>query len=212
MAVLDITQVINSETPVFPGTPSPKLQVIKTLDQDGFLEHQLAFTTHTGTHVDLPGHLFENGKSIDMIDIQQFIGPALLIDCTKQKKIDRNFLEAHILWDIPFDFLILKTGASKNWGTENYLFDYPYIDPEAAFYLADMPIKGIGIDALSVDPVDSKDLPAHEQLLGSQKLIYENLTRLDQIEDKYFKFWGIPLKIACADAAPVRALAEIASS
>ena len=66
--------------------------------------------------------------------------------------------------------------------------------------------KGIGIDAISIDPIDSRDLPVHKLLLGAGLIVVENLTGLEVLPQS-FDFMALPLKIAEADGSPVRAAA-----
>lgn len=68
-------------------------------------------------------------------------------------------------------------------------------------------LKGIAIDAISIDPVDNAALPAHHILLGADILVIENLANLDSIENEEFHFICLPLKINGADGSPARAIA-----
>ena len=49
-------------------------------------------------------------------------------------------------------------------------------------------LKGVGLDAISVDPVESHDLPVHRILLGSGMVIVENLANLDSLPDGHEQF------------------------
>ncbi|HEU4557198.1 MAG TPA: hypothetical protein VFS20_05085, partial [Longimicrobium sp.] len=60
-------------------------------------------------------------------------------------------------------------------------------------------------DAPSPDPVDAHDLPVHRVLLGAGVAILENLM-LDGIEPGEFELIALPLRLAEADASPVRAV------
>lgn len=82
MKVIDLTQAISPEMPVYPGTETPDFVDANTYDRDGFKETKISFYTHTGTHVDPPVHLFPNRTALDEFPISQFIGKALVIDCT----------------------------------------------------------------------------------------------------------------------------------
>ena len=67
--------------------------------------------------------------------------------------------------------------------------------------------KGIGVDAISIDPIDSFELPMHRIVLGAGLVIIENLTNLEQLVGHVFRFAALPLKYENADGAPVRAVA-----
>ena len=82
MKVIDLTQLISETMPVYPGTEPPSLAVANTYEKDGFRETLISFYSHTGTHMDAPFHLFGDRTSLDSLPADQFVGKALVIDCT----------------------------------------------------------------------------------------------------------------------------------
>jgi kynurenine formamidase len=109
--------------------------------------------------------------------------------------------------DAACDFLLLHTGWSRHWGRPAYFEGFPVCSPALARQLAAMPLKGVGVDAISVDAVEAADLPNHHRLLGAGKIIIENLTGLAAVAGKKFRLVCFPLKIAAGDGSPVRAVA-----
>ena len=68
--------------------------------------------------------------------------------------------------------------------------------------------KGLGVDALSVDPVEAEILTNHRLLLGREMVIVENLRGLAQLDaEAGIHFFALPLNFINADGAPVRAIA-----
>jgi kynurenine formamidase len=65
----------------------------------------------------------------------------------------------------------------------------------------------VGVDAPSVDPVGSSDFAVHRLLLGSGKILVENLRGLEGLPEGRFTFSCLPLAIAGGDGSPVRAAA-----
>ena len=109
------------------------------------------------------------------------------------------------------EFLLFFTGWSAKWGSPDYFEGFPCIDADVADYVVSSGKKGIGIDAISVDPIADVNLPIHRLLLTSGKtVIVENLTNLDKVGNKLFTFYALPLKFDGADGAPVRAIAILA--
>ncbi|MHA2347105.1 MAG: cyclase family protein, partial [Candidatus Hodarchaeales archaeon] len=51
--------------------------------------------------------------------------------------------------------------------------------------------------------------PAHTKLLSKEIFIVENLTNLESLYKKKFRFFAVPIKVVSAAALPVRAFAEI---
>ena len=86
MRVIDLTHTIESGMPVYPGPEPPILEPANTYDRDGFRETKLSMYSHTGTHMDPPAHLFRDRTTLDAFPPEQFIGKALVIDCTSLKE------------------------------------------------------------------------------------------------------------------------------
>ena len=82
MKLYDISQEVFDCT-VFPGDPKP--QNIKVSDmKDGALYNltEIHMCAHNGTHVDSPYHFIDDGKTIDEIPLEKFIGPAYVAEHT----------------------------------------------------------------------------------------------------------------------------------
>ena len=78
---------------------------------------------------------------------------------------------------------------------------------QAAEYLAAFPLKGVGTDAISIDPMDTVDYPVHKILLGTGFVNTENLCNLASLVGKTFPYATLPLRFKNADGSPVRAVA-----
>jgi arylformamidase len=66
-------------------------------------------------------------------------------------------------------------------------------------------LRLIGTDAPSVDPADSKDLPAHKAFLRYGVFILENICLRD-VPDGDYQLIALPLRLVGGDAAPARAV------
>ena len=211
MWIVDLSQLITPDMPVFPGARPPELEVASTVEQNGFHEIHLTMHLHTGTHVDSPAHVLSGGRNLSDYNPDAFVGPALVLDFTG---LNRPVIEASDLEGLfePIsraEFVLLRTGWDRWWGTEKYFGRFPVLSVEAATRLAGFNLKGLGVDAISVDPVDSKDAPVHKALLSRGILIYENLTNLGCLPAGLFTLVAAPLPAKGADGAPVRALALV---
>ncbi len=212
MQIVDLSHTIQPEMPVYPGTAPPELNVECTVEKDGFMETKLTLFTHTGTHIDCPAHIFEDGATTQTIDINDFCGKAMAINCSglKTKQLITKQLLQKFTGTKPLcDFLLLYTGYSEYWGTKKYFHDFPTLDKNALDWIISSKIKGIGIDAISVDPVGTNDLKNHKHLLSNEIVIIENLTNMQLILNQRFYFSAFPLKIQNGDGSPVRAIAYI---
>lgn len=203
----DLTHLIHPAMTVYPGTSPPVLEKKCTLETDGFVEHRLEMTTHTGTHVDAPAHLLTQGKTLDQFPVEKFSGKAVCIACIDRKEIDIDFLTLFERKISTVEFVLFYTGWQDKWGDASYFEGFPVLTPEAALWLSRFPLKGVGLDTISADPASSVELPNHRLLLEKEILIYENLVHLDQLPEEGFIFYGIPLNLEKSDASPVRAFA-----
>lgn len=213
MKIIDLSHLITEDMPVYPGSEQPILDKVFTHDKYGFCEHRLTFFSHTGTHVDAPGHIIEGGKTLDQMDVDKFCGSCCLIDFTDKETADKKICideladyEAEINNS---DFLIVHTGWARHWGTKKYFTGYPALAAEAARWLVDFNLKGVGLDTISIDTSEDETYPVHNILLETGMIIIENLTNLHHLHRKEIFFSCMPLKHANADGSPVRAVAFI---
>ncbi len=208
----DCSHELDTTTTVYPGDPPVERTPHATHDADGFRVTRLELGTHSGTHVDAPAHTEPDGRTLDEFPIETFEFDALLIDCC-----DKSAREPIELADLPEStddtLLVFHTGWDTHWGTDAY-FDHPYLSAETAAWCADHDYH-VAIDALNVDPTPSENanpdepegVPSHHALLGSDRLIVENLTNLDGLPRR-FTLSAFPLSVKDADGAPVRAVAK----
>lgn len=195
--------------PVYPGTKPPELIEACTLENEGFRETELRMYSHTGTHMDSPAHLFSDGKTLDQYPANAFYGPALAVDMSAIKGLIKPEDLLPYQQELQgIDFLILYTGWEHLWGREEYYQGFPVLSPAAAQWLAQFNLKALGVDAISVDPVEAdSSLHIHKIFLGRGILLIENLCNIQPLIGKSFSLCCLPLKTIRADGAPARAIA-----
>lgn len=208
---IDLTHPIHEDMPVYPGTEQPVTSIGCSIEKDGFLEKKITFYSHTGTHMDAPAHMIKGGKFLDQYDIGHFHGSAIVVHLGSKGD---NAIDLGVLKPVEnqlknIDFLLIHTGWSRYWGTDNYFYNFPVLTPEAAEWVAGRGLKGIGFDAISADSADTRTYPIHKILLGSDMVIVENLVNLDQLHGGAFEFSCFPLYFQQADGSPIRAVAGI---
>lgn len=213
MRIIDLTHTISENMPVYPGTEKPELTIGSTYEEHGFCETLLRMYSHTGTHMDAPSHLFASGTTLDKFDASQFIGSAVVIDCSDLKeggRIDISYINSNRTSTEKADFLLFRTDWDKRWGTDEYFADYPYITDEVADFIIATKKKGIGLDVIGVDPISDSNLTLHKKLLCQNTVvIIENLCNLELVGNGLFTLVAAPLKYANSDGAPIRALAVL---
>lgn len=90
-----------------------------------------------------------------------------------------------------------------------YFSDYHVLSLEAANWLTQFGLKGLGLDTISADEVEARDLAVHKIFLRNDTVIIENLANLGELPCNRFIFSCFPLNFENADGSPVRAVAII---
>ena len=80
MKIYDISQEVFG-CQVYPGDPTPKKRVISSMEK-GDLYNLTAFSmcAHNGTHIDAPFHFIKDGKTVDSVSLNTFIGMAYVAE------------------------------------------------------------------------------------------------------------------------------------
>lgn len=198
--IIDISLTLNNETIIYPGNPPFEIKTFKSASGSS-TNSQFSTSTHNGTHIDSPGHAFEDGLDIDDLSLSTFIGPCRVIDLSSSVgSIAVSDLEKkHI---VRGERILLKTANSER-GFSTFYEDYAYLSGEGATYLANLGVTLVGIDALSVKQKGSKDNTPHTALLSKLIPIIEGLD-LKHVAEGEYTLIAFPLKINAKDGAPAR--------
>jgi len=211
---VDLTHPLETDIPVYPGTDPVRVEPASTRERDGYRTTRLDLDSHAGTHVDTPAHLLD-GPGLDDFPTDRFAfdaASAPLPSLGPRDPIGESALREALPADpAAVDIVVVATGWDDNWGTDRY-FDHPYLTREAAAWLADAACD-LGVDTINPDPTPTDDptpnepdgFPVHETLFAHDRLIVENLRGLDRVPER-FELLAHPLRVAGAEAAPVRAI------
>jgi arylformamidase len=209
MKIHDLSHLLNNNTPVYPGTEKPVFMQANSIEKDGFAETKISMYSHTGTHMDAPGHIIPGAKLLDEFDISKFYGPAVCIDCSRI--LNETISLEHLL---PFsdlikqiDFILLKTLWSEKWSGKEYFVAFPTLSAQACEWLSSFNLKGIGLDTISIDRMGTQTMENHLIILKKGMVIIENLNNLQALGNEIFTFSCFPIKYENADGSPVRAVA-----
>ncbi len=211
MKVVDLSWPVTDGMVVFPGDVSPSVKTGATMEENGWRTKLLSMSSHTGTHMDAPAHMIADGKYMDELPNETFFGFALIADVRgcAGRRIELADIRVSSNKIAYVDFLLFRTDWSSKWGTEDYLSGFPTLSPLAAEWVSEQNIKGIGFDAISVDPVDSAACDIHKILLGSGLVIMENLRNLDQVGYMPFCLAALPISLVKQDGGPARIMAVL---
>lgn len=202
MIIYDISMTIHENMQVYKNKSDKKPQFTVTRDfvDSPARESRLSMDMHTGTHLDMPLHFVPKGDTVEQLDLTRVVTACRVLDLSH---IDQA-IHAEDLEDFDIkseETILLKT---RNSLIETFDPEFVYLAEDAARFMIELGINCIGIDGLGIERAQS-DYSTHKSLLGAGIIILEGL-RLKDIEQGYYLLFAAPLKIAGAEAAPIRAL------
>lgn len=201
--IIDISWPLTQDVTCYKDRRCIDIQETKNFSRDQVRETQLTLGSHVGTHIDAPSHFLHQGYTIDQMSLQQCIGPCTVIDLTEcLEKITSRDLEQYSI--LKNDIVLLKTKNSMCLATDEFNYNFIYLDESGARYLAKKNIKSVGIDYLGIE----RNQPNHEthtQLMDANITIIEGL-RLAAVDAGRYMLIVLPLAIVGTEAAPARAI------
>ena len=237
--VVDLTQTLSPEFPQISLPPEMgqawpfRIEEVSRYDERGpaWYWNNFSCGEHTGTHFDAPVH-WVSGKDLpqnatDSIPPERFIGPACVIDCSKESAADADFLltRDHLLkWEKkhgripPRAWVLMRTDWSKRQDPVAYQnFDdtgqhTPGPDVEAVkFLVEERDVLGFGTESIGTDAGQAYHLrppyPCHYFMHGAGRYGLQCLTNLDQLPPTGALVVAAPLKIRNGSGSPLRVLA-----
>ena len=197
----DISMLVTEEIQVYKNKAEkkPEIRTMSDFSTGSAYESRIAMDVHTGTHVDAPLHMIQDGKTIESIALDSLIGPARVLDLTH---VEDSIGKADL---VPFhitkgEWILFKT---KNSFSEQFDFEFTYLNKEGAAYLAEIGVKGVGTDGLGIER-SQPDHETHKQLFQQDIVIVEGLRFKDVPEGSYWMVIA-PLKLTGIEASPARA-------
>lgn len=188
--IIDISQEIFS-CKVFPGDPSPAMERILSISS-GDVCNLTAFSmcAHNGTHVDAPYHFINDGKTIDHMGLEPFVG-----DC---------FIARHEGDVTAEDAVNILEKAQKSGAAQRILIaGKATVTSQAAEKFAKAGILLIGNEGQTVGP-ENAPAEVHKILLEAGIALLEGIVLTNVEEGKYF-LSAAPLNLAGCDGSPCRA-------
>lgn len=201
--LIDISIPLHNQTITWPGDPAIEIQTSPP-DKDNIIVSQINMGSHSGTHIDAPRHFLSEGKTIDQIPLEKYIGPCRVINIKQSApEITLNHIKPEII--TPQSRILFKTKNSHLQKTGQFNQNYTSISQELAKFLADRQIWLVGIDYLSIEPYNNPGHPVHKILLKQEIAILEGLY-LDHVPQGKYQLYCLPLSFYQTEAAPCRAI------
>lgn len=202
--IWDISPPVSAETPVFPGDTVYSQRWTARIGPGCPVNvSAIDLSPHVGAHADAPLHYAREGAAIGAVDLEPFLGPCRVVHAIDCGALIAPAHLAEAVNQAPVPTRVLVRTALR--AATRWIDDFAAFDPATIAWLAGLGVRLVGIDTPSVDPADSKTLESHQQLLAHDMRVLENLV-LDDVDAGDYELIALPLKLAGADASPVRAV------
>lgn len=219
-----LSYIFNNETPAYGNGDTIKINALKSITKgDTCNTFHLDLPDHLGTHLDVPRHFFENGKSfedypacfwhfkeisfIQISDIAsgQNIGPEDMKLLIEDKCLKKSA-----------ELLLLKTGFGSYRGRADYWKNGPVFSPDLAIFLRETypNLRVFGVDTISISSWKNREIgrQAHRAFLGLDKpiLLLEDMNLLEiGMEVVFLQVIVSPLRLQGGGGSPCTVLAEV---
>src|SRR5262245_18656300 len=204
--IYDVTVPITNSMTVWPGDPPVRLSAKSHLSCDK--THTVRLTaiemgSHTGTHIDAPFHMIEDGKRLEELSLETLTGKVTVFEISGARSLGRPQLTP-LNWS-GVERVLFKTENSKHWQDGKFYEEFVYLEVEGAEFLVQQGIRLVGIDYLSIDKFRSESTPSHFVLLKKNIAILEGLD-LSVVPAGEYTLIALPLNLQNADGAPARVI------
>ena len=193
MKIYDISQEVFS-CQVYPDDPIPQKKVLKSIE-NGEEYNLTAFEmcAHNGTHIDAPFHFIKEGKTVDQIPLNAFVGMAYVA-------------EHHGILTGADAFQILEKAKKQNPESAKRILLKGDVEVslDAAKVFANADILLLGNEPQTIGPQNAP-MAVHLALLGANVVLLEGIRLSEVLEGVYF-LSAAPLNLSGADGAPCRAV------
>jgi kynurenine formamidase len=196
---VDLSHVYSEDFPLFPGAPVTTRRTHVTIPANGFYGQVWSLWEHTCTHMDVPAHFIEGGRTSPELALEELVAPIVVVDIAKRVAAEpdtvvtpddlKRFERHH--GRIPHGAVVaMYSGWEARAGDEaayrntdaGGTMRFPGFGKEAIeWLLARRRIRGIGVDTMSLDPGSSATFDAHLTILGADRYGIENLRNLKQL-------------------------------
>ena len=196
--IWDISPPVGPDTLVYPGDQPYRQHWTAT---GAVHVSAITLSPHLGAHADAPLHYAPGAAAIGVLDLAPFLGPCRVVHALGCGRLVYPEHLQHAAAGLPERVLVRTCARAATVWTE----DFTAQAPETLDWLAGQGVRLVGIDTPSVDPADSAALDSHQRLLRHDLRVLENLV-LDDVPAGDYELIALPLRLASAEASPVRAV------
>ncbi len=193
MKIYDISQEVFC-CQVYPDDPTPEKMVLKSMEKgDVYNLTSLSMCAHNGTHIDAPFHFVKDGKTVDEICLETFVGMAYVAE--HQGIVTGDDAEE-----------IIEKAKSQNPEAKKRLLIKGDVEVSlaAAKVFATSGILLLGNEPQTIGPQNAP-MAVHLVLLGANVILLEGI-RLSEVSEGVYFLNAAPLNLSGADGSPCRAI------
>ncbi len=193
MIIYDISQEVFS-CKVYPGDPAPERKVLYSMEKgDLYNLTELSMCAHNGTHIDAPFHFIKEGKTIDEMPLEAFIGMAYVTE------------HQGIVLGEDAEKMISKAKEQSTEAAKRILIKGDAeVSAEAAKVFASSKILLLGNESQTVGP-ENAPMAVHQILLSADVVLLEGI-RLAEVTEGVYLLNAAPLNLSGTDGSPCRAI------
>jgi len=169
---------------------------------------KIEMVANTGTYVDSPFHRFADGMDLSELPLEALVDLEGLV--VHAQGFGRAIsAEAFQGLDVKGKAVLIHTGWSRHWRSDQYFEGHPFLTEAAAKFLVISEAAFVGIDTYNIDDITDSTRPVHTALLASRIPICEHMCGLENLPDSGFRFHAAPVKVKAFGTFPVRAYAVL---
>ena len=197
---IPVSQAIHAGMAVYRDNPEkrPVIETSREFAVHGMHESILHLPLHTGTHIDYPLHALPGGKCSSDYQLFPAEFEALVVDVTTLAPVCIGLDEVRDLPLAGVEAVFLKTRQTL---LRRFDPDFPWLSGAGADWLAQFPLRFVGIDQLGIER-NQPDHQTHCRLLARDILIIEGLD-LSLIAAGRHRFRAFSLGLRGVEAEPL---------
>jgi kynurenine formamidase len=217
--LIDLSHVVESGMITYRGLPAPL--VCDFLSREESRRHyaegtefhigKIEMVANTGTYLDAPFHRYADGKDLSELPLEKIADLETVVvrwGTVRERAIGRA---AFAGLSVAGKAVLVHTGWSRHWRTDQYFEGHPFLTKDAAEWLREHAAALVGIDSLNIDDTADLTRPVHSVLLAAEIPVVEHLCGLEELPDAAVRFSAVPVKVKAMGTFPVRAFGLINS-
>ena len=214
---------LRTDAPSPPAIPTIELHPFLTIEKDDANVTMMKLTSHTGTHLDTPAHVFADGLRLTDFEAPDFVfSHPYVIDLPSEDThiVQPGDLEPFEAGGEKADLLLFRFGygSIRRSDPKRYSLKSPGFGVESAEYIRDKfpAMRAIGMDVPSLSTIEylEKTFRAHHVLLGGEGrkfLVIEDMN-LEHELGGLRSVVVAPLLVDQIDGCPCTIIAEVENS